>query len=77
MGFAVPLFQRSTIKSDEGFEIRLLTWDLLHYADKELVLSVGIDTGAGVVSLMYKAITQIAPRPWGETIRRSGKEGAD
>jgi hypothetical protein len=60
MSFKVPLFDRSTVKSDNGFTVKLVSWEHLRYTDHELVLVMKIDVGVGVVSIVYRSIHEIS-----------------
>ena len=73
MTFTSPLFNRSVIQSDGGYTVHFLSREVLRYSDKELVLFVGFDAGGGVISLMYKTMTQLAPKP-GAKLSRSQEE---
>lgn len=63
MSFKIPLLNRSIIKSDEGFTIKFVSGEILRYSDKELVLCIGFDSGANMIGLMCKTLTQLAPHP--------------
>lgn len=49
MAFRVPLFDRSTTSSDEGYKVTFVSWEMLRYQSGDLSLDFFIEAGAGKV----------------------------
>ncbi len=64
MTFRVPLLQRSTIKSDDGFLVKLKSRDRLRYVDRQSTLEMKIDIGGGLLSLVIPSLGEFNPAVW-------------
>ena len=61
MAFRVPLFDRSTTVSDEGFRVTFVSWSFLRYQAGDLSLDFYCEAGGGGVIIEQSSIKRINP----------------